>query len=65
MQDNPEGELDPAVDDRWRCKKNSSVLSFIDNGTVHSGRGGGPALLKRPRESGRKDFSPGGVAGLS
>jgi len=32
MRDNPEGgELNPAADDRMRCKKNSSsVLSCID-----------------------------------
>jgi len=30
MWDNPKGsELDPTVDVRWRCKKNSSVLSCI------------------------------------
>jgi len=45
------GELDPEIDDRIRCKKNSSVSSSIDGGqkkaatvgaevgTVHSGRG--------------------------
>jgi len=53
MQDNPEGELDPAVDVRRRCKKNSpSLSSYIDTktkescdrsseiGTVLCGRGG-------------------------
>jgi len=37
MRDNPEGvELNPAVDDRRRCKKNSSVLSCIDKMTKNS-----------------------------
>jgi len=34
MRDNQEGgELDPADDVRRRCKKNSSVLSYIGEGT--------------------------------
>jgi len=57
MWDNPkEGELDPAIDDRKRCKKNSIVLSCIvkksgcdrsnEDGTVHSDRSRkGPAPL--------------------
>jgi len=38
MQDNPvRGELDLAVDDRRRCKKNSSsILSCIDKKTKES-----------------------------
>jgi len=36
MRDNPEGgEFDPADDVCRRCKKNSSVLSYIDKKTEH------------------------------
>jgi len=57
MRDNPEGgELEPAVDDSRRCKKNSPSVFFLfyffilhrcegcdrgsEVGTVHSRRGG-------------------------
>jgi len=68
--DNPErSELDPANDDRRRCKKNSlSVLSFIGKrtkqvcdrgseiGKVHSWRDGErPILLRKPKESARRE----------
>jgi len=66
MRDNPEGdELDPAVDDRRRCKNHSSsVLSCIDKrtkgcdsgSTVHSGLSGeGPVPLRKPMESGKRE----------
>jgi len=68
MRDNPkEGELDPAADDRRRCKNFPSVLSCIDKrtkevcdrgseaGTVHSGLDGeGPVPCRRPKESGKR-----------
>jgi len=72
MRDNPDGsaELDPAVDNRRRCKKNSSsLLSYADKrtkegcdrdsevGTVHSGRVGvRPVPLRRPREYTKEKF---------
>jgi len=71
MRDPPEeGELDPAVDVRRRCMKNSpSVLSCIDKrtkescnrgsevGTVHSVRGEkGPFLLGNRRNLARENF---------
>jgi len=62
------GELDPANDVRRHRKKNSSVLSCIDNrtkkgcnhgsevGTDHNGRdGAGPVTLRKPKESGRRE----------
>jgi len=71
MRDNPEGgKIDPAVDDRRRCKNNSpSVYSAMDKrakegcgrgseaGTVHSGQSlEGPVPLRKLKKSGKKEI---------
>jgi len=69
MRDNPErGELDPAIDDRRRWKKNCpSVLSCIDRTkegcdrgnevwTVYTGQGGERSVaLRKPKKSRKRE----------
>jgi len=66
MRPNPEGgELDPTVDARRRCKKNSLSIKRTKEGcdrgskvgTVHSGRDGKhDFLMRRPKKSGKKEI---------
>jgi len=72
MLANPEGELDPAVDDRKCCQKNfSSVLSYIDKRTKEAcDRGSKVGTVYSASSSVeterivRKISSPGSVAGV-